>query len=219
MPGQLQPWEGSASHCGLAGQVQGPFQTACSTPARGRLRGRALVWAIGLAALAGCGWFSSGPSQQVRLPEPATAPAPVMPGTSDGGPAAASPSGTVQRASFEQPAPLTAPSTARLLRPFPEWSEQEAAAEALGRIGAAAVPQLVAALRSEDPEVRLKAAEVLGRMGPEAAEAVEELVRLVDDPDVRVRKAAIRTLGQIGPAAKDAVPVLMQRLLAPAEDS
>jgi HEAT repeat protein len=128
-------------------------------------------------------------------------------------------SSAVQRTSLEQPVPLEVPATARLLRPFPQWSEQEAAAEALGRIGAAAVPPLIVALRSEDPTVRLRAAEVLGRMGPEAADAVEELVRLLNDPDVRVRKAAIRTLGQIGPAAKDAVPALIERLLMPADDS
>lgn len=180
---------------------------------------RRLAWAISVMAAGGCGWFSSGPSRQVRLPEPAAAPASVQGMPSDMAPVAEAPSTAVQRASFEQPVPLMTPSTARLLRPFPEWSEQEAAAEALGRIGAAAVPQLIAALHSDDPTVRLKATEVLGRMGPEAAEAVGELVRLLDDPDVRVRKAAIRTLGQIGPAAKDAVPALMQRLLAPSDDS
>lgn len=178
----------------------------------------AAAWVVGTLALGGCGWFSSGPSRQVRLPEPAAAPAAVRVAVSEAEPTTEV-SSAVQRASFEQPVPMVLPNGARLLRPFPQWSEQEAAAEALGRIGAAAVPELIVALRSEDAAVRLKAVEVLGRMGPEAAAAVDDLVRLLDDPDARVRKAAIRTLGQIGPAAKEAVPALMQRLLAPADDS
>lgn len=174
--------------------------------------------ALGVWSLGGCGFWASSPSRQVRLPETASAPEPASIAVPGGDMPIAAPSG-VQRASFEQPVPLTTPATARLLRPFPEWSEQEAAAEALGRIGAAAVPHLVEALSSHDPQVRRKAVEVLGRMGPDAAEAVAALVPLLDDPDERVRKAAIRTLGQIGPAAKDAVPALMQRLLAPGDDS
>ena len=77
------------------------------------------------------------------------------------------------------------------------------------------VPALVQALQGGDPQVRLKAVEVLGRMGEGAQEAVPELMRLLNDPDVSVRKAAARALGQIGPAAKDAVPALMQSLLQP----
>ena len=63
-----------------------------------------------------------------------------------------------------------------------------------------------------DPTVRLKAVEVLGRMGDDAAAAVPDLVKLLDDPDADVRKAAARTIGRIGPAAKAAVPALMQKL-------
>jgi hypothetical protein len=77
----------------------------------------------------------------------------------------------------------------------------------------AGVPALAQALQSRDPEVRLKATEVLGRMGEDAKDAVPELVRLLDDPDLAVRKAAARTIGRIGPAAKDAVPALMRSLL------
>lgn len=120
----------------------------------------------------------------------------------------------VAPAAFEQP--LEEP---RPLKVFGQWTEQEAAALALGRIGESAIPDLVEALSSPDATVRRKAVEVLGRMGGDSAPAVPELVKLLDDPDVAVRKAAIRTLGQIGPAAKEAVPALVQTLLEPAPRS
>jgi HEAT repeat protein len=63
--------------------------------------------------------------------------------------------------------------------------------------------------------VRLKAAEVLARMGTDAQPAAAELTRLLDDPDERIRKAAARALGMIGPAAADAVPALMRSLTQP----
>lgn len=189
------------------GAVHRPaFQTG-----RGGIR-----WWVALGGLiaSGCGWVASGPARQVQLPASSASGASVD--QSDSTPPIGHARDGVQRASFEQPTLLGTASSARPLRPFPEWTEQEAAAEALGRIGAAAVPQLVEALRSPDADVRLKAVEVLGRMGPEAADAVGTLVPLLNDPDERVRKATIRTLGQIGPAAKEAVPALVERLLTPA---
>jgi HEAT repeat protein len=116
----------------------------------------------------------------------------------------------VALASFEQAFP-TPPSVP--LRPLEYLTEQETAADALARIGPAAVPALLEALHSPDPEVRAKAANVLGRMGPDARDSVPELIRLLDDPDERVRKTVIRALGRIGPAAQDAVPGLMRTLL------
>ncbi|HMC10421.1 MAG TPA: HEAT repeat domain-containing protein [Pirellulaceae bacterium] len=118
--------------------------------------------------------------------------------------------GLVSQASFMQPLEALQP-----LKPFEQWTERDAATDALGRIGAAAVPSLVDALHHPDPAVRLKAVEVLGRMGADAQAAVPELVKLLDDPDLGVRKATARTLGRIGPAAKDAVPALMRTLFQP----
>ena len=99
------------------------------------------------------------------------------------------------------------------LRPFEEWSEQEAAAEALGRIGPPAVPQLVEALHSNDAETRLVAAQTLARLGTDARDAVPDLIPLLEDPDERIRKAAMRALGRVGPEASEAVPALMKSLL------
>lgn len=98
---------------------------------------------------------------------------------------------------------------------FRQPTEQEAAATALGRIGRAAVPSLIQALRHRDPEVRRKAALVLARIGPQAEEAVPELTASLDDQNEEVRTAATRALGQIGPAAAEAVPALMRRLVEP----
>lgn len=119
------------------------------------------------------------------------------------------PTSTVAPAAFYEPVEV------RPIKPYTQWTEQEAAADALGRIGPAAVPGLIEALRSSDPTVRRKAADVLGRLGSDAKDATPDLVRLLDDPDESVRKAAARTLGRIGPPAEEAVPALMRTLLQP----
>lgn len=98
---------------------------------------------------------------------------------------------------------------------FPDSTEQEVAAQALGRIGQPAVPMLMNALQHRDPHVRLQAAQVLAKIGPEAKAAVPILVAALDDQDPRVRRASARALGQIGPAAQDAVPALMRSLVQP----
>jgi HEAT repeat protein len=165
-----------------------------------------------MAALAftiGCGREAIRPSKTVTVPageKPVltSVERPVQP------PLEPQPSSNVARATFEQPIPEPEP-----IKPLAAWTEQEAAAEALGRIGAAAVPALVETLNSPDPAARLKGVEVLGRMGADARDAVPQLVRLLDDPDPAVRKAAARTLGRIGPAAHEAVPSLMKSLLQP----
>lgn len=101
------------------------------------------------------------------------------------------------------------------VRPFEDWTMREAAAVALSRIGEPAVPALIDALRSPNPEMRMQAADTLARIGPGASQAVPSLTELLDDEDVRVRKSAARALGQIGPKAAEAVPSLMRALDAP----
>jgi len=177
--------------------------------------------ALALLAATGCTFWHSQPARQIATPEGGP---PVLTAaelkhqaaakgnTPKGAPAEPRllpppPAFALAQASFEQP--LEPPP----LRPFVQWSEQDAAEQALGLIGGSAVAELAAATQSPLADRRLKAAETLGRIGPDAAPAVPALTRLLDDPDARVRKAAIRTLGQIGPAAKDAVPALVQTLL------
>ena len=90
-----------------------------------------------------------------------------------------------------------------------DWDLSETAVDSLGRIGAPAVPALINALEHHDPLLRVQAAKVLARIGPEAKQSVTALVRSLDDDNEIVRKAAARALGQIGPAAEDAVLPLL----------
>ena len=170
-----------------------------------------VVCCFTVCALAGCTQEAAGPTKEIQVPAGGE---PVLTTTERAKLEAHTyPTSAVAPASFEEePQPILEP---RTLKPLENWTEQEAAADALGRIGAAAVPSLVDALANPDPAVRHKSVAVLGRMGPEAAAAVPALIKLLDDPDPDVRKATARTLGQIGPAAKDAVPGLMETLLQP----
>lgn len=158
---------------------------------------RALVLLM-LVALAGCG----GPAAPIKTVEVPATPAPQpLP----------APTGTARPIYDYNVAPAQ-----YSLKPLENWTEQEAAADALGRIGPAALPQLVELLGSPQAEVRLIAAQVIARMGSDAKEAVPALIPLLKDPDERVRKAATRTLGRIGPDAAAAVPELLEALVEPA---
>jgi hypothetical protein len=125
----------------------------------------------------------------------------------------------VKRATYDASVPPGPPvlrverPPAPIIRPFEEWTEQEVAADTLGRIGPPAIPYLQQSLRSSNPVTRKQAAEVLGRMGSDAAPAVNDLVALLDDPDPEVRKVAARTLGRIGPDSAPAIPALMRALI------
>ncbi|WP_028459444.1 HEAT repeat domain-containing protein [Chloroflexus sp. Y-396-1] len=89
-----------------------------------------------------------------------------------------------------------------------DWNARRAAAEALVQIGAAAVPGLLAALRDASEWVRQVAASALGRIGDAAA--VPELLHALRDANPDVREAAAGALGRIGDAA--AVPELLHAL-------
>ncbi len=87
------------------------------------------------------------------------------------------------------------------------------ARDALVRIGAPAVPALIAVLDGPDSGMRVCAAEALGRIGPGAREAVPALIRVIaqreviDESEVLVRHAVV-ALGRIGADAKAALPIL-----------
>jgi HEAT repeat protein len=83
---------------------------------------------------------------------------------------------------------------------------REAAAEALGEIGAPAVPGLLAALRDESWQVREAAAKALEQIG---APAVPGLLAALRDESWQVREAAAKALEQIGAPA---VPGLLAAL-------
>ena len=101
----------------------------------------------------------------------------------------------------------------------PEQDSLEETIElALGRIGPAALPSILPLLSDPDPEMRIAAAEVIARIGPEAEGAVPALTALLADEDEDVRRAAARALGEIGPAAASAVPALLESLQGAHQD-
>ena len=63
------------------------------------------------------------------------------------------------------------------------------------------IPLLTAMLNDGCPGVRARAAEAIGRTGPEGASAVGALVRSLTDPDEWVRRESASALGNIGPTA------------------
>src|SRR5207245_2546556 len=96
----------------------------------------------------------------------------------------------------------------------------EAAAQALGKLGPAAVRPLTDVVKDKNRsgEVRRIAIESLGKIGPPAKSAVPALVDLLKvrgprrpmptDMEQVVRLEAVQTLGNIGPDAQAAVKTL-----------
>jgi HEAT repeat protein len=81
---------------------------------------------------------------------------------------------------------------------------------AAASLGAQAVPRLVLGL--DHPNVRQQIIEILGEIGPGAADAVPELLKYADDDDPAVRADVFITLGRIGPAAKAATEAATKAL-------
>ncbi|MBI3462724.1 MAG: HEAT repeat domain-containing protein [Planctomycetes bacterium] len=76
---------------------------------------------------------------------------------------------------------------------------RSAAADALGRLGPLAVPELVEGLEDENSDVRRAAADALGGIGHVAQAAAPALVKLMKDPDRIVREQAAKALLQVDP--------------------
>jgi HEAT repeat protein len=74
------------------------------------------------------------------------------------------------------------------------------AIDALGKIGPAATPALIAALKDPHEAVRGNAAVALAEIGPNAAETVPALAAALKDPVENVRQSAANALGKIGAA-------------------
>jgi HEAT repeat protein len=74
------------------------------------------------------------------------------------------------------------------------------ATQALGTMGPraqAGIPVLLAALRHEDPLVRMHAATALGAISISDTGGISALRGLLDDPDQRVRSAASNSLAKL----------------------
>lgn len=72
--------------------------------------------------------------------------------------------------------------------------------------------QVLVDLKSEDLQVRKKAASQVPNMGARAKEAVPALARMLEDKEEQLRQTAARALQQIGPDAKEALPALTRAL-------
>jgi len=99
--------------------------------------------------------------------------------------------------------PLAAPALPALMSAI--WTgdvrRRALAGAALAHIGEAAVASLAQTLHHPSPDVRAKAAHVLGRIGPPAAEAEPALQQLLTDGDSGARAAAAEALHLIGSAS------------------
>jgi len=87
--------------------------------------------------------------------------------------------------------------------PLEQLINQTLSLELNGRFDApaTALPQLIAALDHEEPEVRSALAKVIGAQGPSAAKAAPSLIVRLADPDETVADEARLALGRIGSAA------------------
>jgi HEAT repeat protein len=82
----------------------------------------------------------------------------------------------------------------------------------LGPKAKEAVPQLVEAMKAQEPGVRWRAARALGAIGPAAADAAAALATALDDPDHHVRSHAAYALGAIGAPSQKYVKALVARI-------
>lgn len=82
-------------------------------------------------------------------------------------------------------------------------------AQRLRKAGAAAVPALIEGLKHPDAYVRMRSADILGALGPEAKEAVGALTASLKDRNSMVQKRAARALDSVSPPEK--VPASLVR--------
>lgn len=80
-------------------------------------------------------------------------------------------------------------------------SSPDEAEERLLTLGAKAIPALERALSEENPDIRERAACVLGEMGAMAAPATDSLINLFEDDFIAVRRQAALSLASIGEPA------------------
>jgi HEAT repeat protein len=86
------------------------------------------------------------------------------------------------------------------------------AREVVRRLGLAALPALVEALKSDRTNIQIQSALLIGECGPRGQPAVEALRRLMKEGNMAVRGRATATLGAIGPGAEAAIPELIEAL-------
>eukprot|EP00747_Dinoflagellata_sp_TGD_P169788 gnl/TRDRNA2_/TRDRNA2_199696_c0_seq1.p1 gnl/TRDRNA2_/TRDRNA2_199696_c0~~gnl/TRDRNA2_/TRDRNA2_199696_c0_seq1.p1 ORF type:complete len:157 (-),score=26.36 gnl/TRDRNA2_/TRDRNA2_199696_c0_seq1:116-586(-) len=97
-------------------------------------------------------------------------------------------------AAAHNPASIAA---AKLRSPLEDEDGQSAAVEEMVRIGAESASYLALLLRDKNRDVRIRAAQGLGRLGPAAKQYVKELAALLIDPYSDVREMARWAMGEI----------------------
>ena len=75
---------------------------------------------------------------------------------------------------------------------------------------AAAIPELIQRLDSRAASDQVRAANILGAMGPRAAVAVPRLIKKLEAHDTEVFGAAVNALVEIGPDERFVMPILMR---------
>jgi HEAT repeat protein len=93
-----------------------------------------------------------------------------------------------------------------------QLKESVHAEAALRKSGKLAVPALIEALESKEPEAREKAARTLGAIGELAVDAAPALAEVLEDKHLPVRLAAAKGLWNISKNADAVVPVLAELL-------
>ena len=96
-----------------------------------------------------------------------------------------------------------------LKRPDEELETQIATGWALGRMGPAATPTLLANVDHPIRQVRMKVVESLSIITPPDANAIAKLIELLKSDDQPTRQVAIQGLARIGPPAKAAAESLV----------
>ncbi|NQT90763.1 MAG: HEAT repeat domain-containing protein, partial [Candidatus Omnitrophica bacterium] len=90
---------------------------------------------------------------------------------------------------------------------------REYAVGGLSKIGHKAVPAITNALNPKNPEtMRIAAARVLSKIGPDAKKSVPALINIAQDKDEDIRAASIDALGKIG-AEREAITPLIREAL------
>ena len=97
-----------------------------------------------------------------------------------------------------QPAKIAVPALAKTMRQKNTFQDLgQYSADALSRIGKAAVPYLIQALKDEISEVRFAAVGALGQIGPDARDAIQPLIEALEDKNLLYREAAEDALEKI----------------------
>jgi HEAT repeat protein len=89
----------------------------------------------------------------------------------------------------------------------------------LGYLGPPAASAVIEATRSDSPQIRAKATDVLGSIHPSSTPIVSRLIELLDDEDPALRRSAVESLGRIGKPAERAAPKLQEILNSDADES